>query len=35
MANVAAAATAIANGITTSLATRHAAPTVHIIPFSG
>ena len=35
MGDVAAAATAIANAITTSLATSQAAPTVHINPFSG
>ena len=35
MGDVAAAATAIANAITTSLATSQSAPTVHINPFSG
>ena len=35
MTDVAAAATAIANAITTTLATSQAAPTVRINPFSG
>ena len=35
MADVAAAATAIANAITTSRTASQAAPTVHINPFSG